>query len=141
MKIRSKWKTVIFRLFLLALRSEITKTTLTRKCILSTFPPVKQEKQNNQLLKNDITTGLSMDKKLSAKSVAYASVISAAFTLGGIQTRLELKNNSTKCLLCARHCAGPFNTISSYKGAGRWILFLSALWLRSRDSERLTDSS
>ena len=130
-----------FQTFLAGSQVRNNKNNSNSQVYFINFSSCEQEKQNKQLLKNDITTGLSMDKKLSAKSVAYASVISAAFTLGGIQTRLELKNNSTKCLLCARHCAGPFNTISSYKGAGRWTLFLSALWLRSRDSERLTDSS
>lgn len=42
--------------------------------------------------------------------------------------------------LCQKLC-GPFHTISSYKSPGRWTLFPSALRLRSRDSERLTDSS
>lgn len=42
--------------------------------------------------------------------------------------------------LCQKLC-GPFHTISSYKSPCRQTLFPSALRLRSRDSERLTDSS
>lgn len=82
-----------------------------------------------------------MDKKLFAKFLAHASIISSVFSLGGIQTALRLKKNSATRLLCTRNPARDFWAISLILPESWWHILLPLLYgLRNKDSERLTDS-